>query len=66
MDYPEILILPDFFREEDDLYAESRITLRPVALLAFGAGFVFRLVKRRQEHEQTNDSPGQTAGADPE
>ena len=66
VDYPEILILPDFFREEDDLYAESRITLRPVALLAFGAGFAFRLVKRRQEHEQTNDSPGQTAGADPE
>ena len=66
VDYPEILILPDFFREEDNLYAESRITLRPVALLAFGAGFAFRLVKRRQEHEQTNDSPGQTAGADPE
>lgn len=66
VDYPEILILPDFFREEDNLYAESRITLRPVALLAFGAGFAFRLVKRRQEYEQTNDSPGQTAGADPE
>lgn len=37
VDYPEILILPDFFREEDNIYAESRVTLRPVALLAFGA-----------------------------
>ncbi|MEI3578905.1 MAG: DUF2953 domain-containing protein [Acutalibacteraceae bacterium] len=35
VDYPEILILPDFFREEDNIYAESRVTLRPVALLAF-------------------------------
>ena len=65
VDYPEILILPDFFREEDNIYAESRITLRPVALLAFGAGFLIRLTKRRQEREQTNDSPAQTAGADP-
>ena len=65
VDYPEILILPDFFREEDNIYAESRVTLRPVALLAFGAGFVIRLVKRRQEREQTNDSSAQAAGADP-
>ena len=65
VDYPEILILPDFFREEDNIYAESRVTLRPVALLAFGAGFMIRLVKRRQEREQTNDSSAQAAGADP-
>lgn len=65
VDYPELLILPDFFREEDNIYAESRVTLRPVALLAFGAGFVIRLVKRRQEREQTNDSSAQAAGADP-
>lgn len=30
-----------------------------------GAGFVIRLVKRRQEREQTNDSSAQAAGADP-
>ena len=65
VDYPEILILPDFFREEDNIYAESRVTLRPAALLAFGAGFVIRLVKRRQQREQTNDSSAQTVGADP-
>lgn len=65
VDYPEILILPDFFREEDNLYAESRITLRPAALLAFGAGFLIRLMRRRQEREQTNDSPAGKAGADP-
>ena len=52
-------------QEEDNIYAESRVTLRPVALLAFGAGFVIRLVKRRQEREQTNDSSAQAAGADP-
>ena len=52
-------------RLEDNIYAESRVTLRPVALLAFGAGFVIRLVKRRQEREQTNDSSAQAAGADP-
>ena len=57
VDYPEILILPDFFRAEDHIYAESRITLRPAALLAFGAGFLIRLVKRRQEREQTNNGP---------
>lgn len=65
VDYPEILILPDFFREEDNIYAESCITLRPAALLAFGAGFLIRLTKRRQEREQTNDSSAGKAGADP-
>ncbi|MBS4785315.1 MAG: DUF2953 domain-containing protein [Clostridiales bacterium] len=39
LDPPEVLVLPDFFREEDNVYLEGCVTVRPAALLAFLAGF---------------------------
>lgn len=49
VDFPEILVLPDFFRQEDQVYFESCVTFRPVALLAFLAGFAVNYFKRTAE-----------------
>ena len=49
---PEILVLPDFFRTEDNVYFESRVTIRPAAVLAFLAGFLNRYRQRRQQRNE--------------
>ena len=52
---PQVLILPDFFREEDNYYIEGIVTLCPAALLAFGAGFVRRFAARQLRRRDTAD-----------
>lgn len=66
VDYPEILILPDFFREGGPIsMPKAVLPCGPWHCWPSEPGFVIRLVKRRQEREQTNDSSAQAAGADP-
>ena len=60
---PEILVLPDFFRSEDNIYFESRATIRPAAALAFLAGFLNRYRQRRQRRNEPA-AAGAVSGAE--